>query len=64
MDRQGVFFVTRMKANAVYAVVEKRKVPENRNILRDDVIRLTGLKAAEKCPSLLRRIELYDPEKD
>jgi len=60
---QGVFFVTRMKDNAVYAVVEKRKVPENRRILKDEVIRLTGLKADEKCPSLLRRIEMYDPEK-
>jgi IS4 transposase len=25
---------------------------------------LTGLKAAEKCPHLVRRIEMYDPEKD
>jgi len=60
----GVFFVTRMKDNALYEVVEKRKVPENRKVLKDEVIRLTGLKAAEKCPHLLRRIEMYDPEKD
>ena len=60
----GVFFVTRMKDNALYEVVEKRKVPKNRNVLRDEVVRLTGLKAAEKCPHLVRRIEMYDPEKD
>jgi Transposase DDE domain len=54
----GIFFVTRMKDNAVYEVVERRKVPENGNILKDEVIRLTGLKADEKCPSLLRRIEM------
>jgi len=60
----GVFFVTRMKDNTLYEVVEKRKVPENRNVLRDEVVRLTGLKAAEKCPHLVRRIEMYDPEKD
>jgi hypothetical protein len=61
---QGVFFVTRMKDNAVYEVVERREVPQNRNILKDEVIRLTGVKAVEKCPHLLRRIEVYDPEKD
>ena len=31
---------------------------------RDQVIRLTGVGAAEKCPHALRRIEVYDPEKD
>jgi len=60
----GVFFVTRMKDNTLYEVVEKRKVPENRNVLRDEVVRLTGHKAAEKCPHLVRRIEMYAPEKN
>ena len=31
---------------------------------RDQVIRLTGVGAADKCPHALRRIEVYDPEKD
>src|SRR5262249_50087252 len=31
---------------------------------RDEVIRLTGVGAAQKCPQLLRRIEVFDPEKD
>jgi IS4 transposase len=31
---------------------------------RDEVIRLTGVGVAEKCPQLLRRVEVYDPEKD
>jgi transposase len=31
---------------------------------RDEIIRLTGAKAEEKCPYLLRRIEAYDPERD
>ncbi len=53
----GVFFVTRMKDNALYEVVEEREPPKNRNILKDQVIRLTGTGAQEKCPHLLRRIE-------
>jgi hypothetical protein len=52
-----VFFVTRMKDNALFEVVEKRSVPQNRNILKDEIIRLTGAGAQEKCPHLLRRVE-------
>jgi IS4 transposase len=61
---QGVYFVTRMKDNAVYEVVGERKVPQNRYILKDELIELRGLKAIEKCPYPLRRIEAYDPETD
>lgn len=59
---RGVFFVTRMKDNAVYEVVEHRRPPENRNIRSDEIIRLTGIKTAEKCPHLLRRIVVWDPD--
>ena len=59
---QGVFFVTRMKDNALYEVVGEREVPQNRNILKDELIQLTGTKAEEKCPYPLRRIEVYIPE--
>jgi hypothetical protein len=53
----GVFFVTRMKDNALYKVVQKHDVPQNRGILKDQTIRLTGVGAQDKCPHLLRRIE-------
>jgi len=53
----GVFFVTRMKDNAQFDVVEEREPPQNRNILKDQTIRLTGMGALEKCPHLLRRVE-------
>ena len=62
--RQGVFFVTRMKDNAVYEVIKERPVPRNRNIKADQIIKLTGVKAEEKCPCLLRRIVVSDPEHD
>ena len=54
----GVFFVTRMKDNAQFEVIEEREPPQNRNILRDQIIRLTGVGAQEKCPHLLRRVEV------
>jgi len=62
--RNGVYFVTRMKDNAHYQVVENRPVPQNRHILKDQIIRLTGIGALEKCPHLLRRVEFYDEEKE
>jgi len=59
---EGVYFVTRMKENALYEVVGEKEVPQNRNILKDELIELRGPKAIEKCPYPLRRIEVYDPE--
>ena len=59
---QGVFFVTRMKDNAVYKVIECRAVPKNRNIRSDEIIRLTGINAESKCPHPLRRIVVWDEE--
>lgn len=59
-----VWCVTRMKDNAVYAVVEERPVPQHRHILKDQTIRFTGTKATTTCPVLLRRVEVWNPEKE
>ena len=56
----GVYFVTRQKDNAKYRVVEKRIVPHNRNILKDEIITFTGYNAQASCPHHLRRIEVDD----
>lgn len=53
----GVLFVTRMKDNAQFEVIEEREPPQNRRILRDQTIELSGAGAQEKCPHRLRRIE-------
>lgn len=60
-DRR-IWFVTRLKENAVYDVVVTRVVPQNRNILSDQVIQLSGDKALDKCPHLLRRVVVWDQE--
>jgi hypothetical protein len=54
---QEVFFVTRMKDNAQFEVVQEHEPPQNRGILADQTIRLTGIGAQDKCPHLLRRVE-------
>ena len=53
----SVYFVTRMKDNALFEMVEEHAVPQNRNIVKDQTIRLTGTGAQDKCPHLLRRVE-------
>jgi IS4 transposase len=62
--QDGVYFVTRMKDNALYTVVEERDVPQNLNILSDEVIVLTGAQAQEKCPHELRRVVVWDNENE
>jgi hypothetical protein len=60
----GVFFVTRLKDDAAFEVVEERQVPQNSQIISDQIIRLTSPKAQADCPHLLRRILVWDPDKE
>jgi len=60
---KDIYFVTRLKTNASYEVLEERPVPQNRNILSDQIIKLTGYKARKECRFLLRRIVVWDAEK-
>ena len=60
---QGIFFVTRLKDNADYAVVSSNAVPQNRNILSDQLIHFTGFCAQKDCPHILRRVVVWDEEK-
>ena len=56
----GVFFVTRLKDNAAFEVVEECQIPANRNIRADQLIRLTGVRAQADYPELLRRVVIWD----
>lgn len=62
LTRQQVFFVSRLKDNADYQVVEQRAVPEKGTVRKDEVIFLFKLaNKAEEC--FLRRIEVWVEEK-
>jgi len=61
--QKKVFFVTRLKDNATYRVIERRPVPEGGNVRCDQTILFTGFYSKEKCPIPLRRISYWDPEK-
>jgi hypothetical protein len=60
---QGVFFVTRLKDNAQYEVLGRGAVPQDRNILADELIGLTGA-AARDCPHPLRRVVVWDAQRE
>ncbi|MCU0644301.1 MAG: IS4 family transposase [bacterium] len=61
--RNGIHFVTPLKSNADYQVVKNNPVPKNRNILKDQLIRLNGFYSKDKCPYLLRLVEVWIEEK-
>ena len=63
LTQEGVYFVTRLKDNADYAVVEEREIPHRRGVLRDQVIFFYKLAhAGVEC--FFRRVEYYDEEQD
>jgi len=55
-----VFFVTRLKENAAYEVVESAMGPLPRHILADQLIRFTSTQALQDCPHVLRRVVVWD----
>jgi len=46
--------------NASYVITERRSVPENSSVLKDEIIRLAGIETWEKYPLPLRRIVVWD----
>ena len=60
----GVYFVTRLKANAQFKVIKEREPTQHRRITKDQTIHLTEVGALEKCPIQLRHIKAFreDPE--
>jgi putative transposase len=61
LNLQGIFFVTRLRKNARYRVIERRHVRKAKGLTSDQTIELTGAKAGN-CPIPLRRIGFKDTE--
>lgn len=62
MTTRNVWFVTRLKSNAKYRVIETGEVPKASNILSNEVIELTSTTGA-KCDYFLRRVVVWDEVK-
>lgn len=61
---EGVWFVTRSKTNMDYHVVKNREVPFCGVVLKDQEIVLEGHYSKAKCSATLRRIVVWDEEKE
>ncbi|MBW2490768.1 MAG: IS4 family transposase [Deltaproteobacteria bacterium] len=59
-----IYFVTRLKDNADYMLLEELQVPKNRNVLADQLIMFCGYYAQKNCPYPLRRIVVWDNENE
>ena len=63
LSEEKVYFVTRLKDNADYAVVEEREIPQRKGVRRDQVIFFYKLaRAGVDC--FFRRVEYYDEKTD
>lgn len=58
---KGIFFVTRLKTNAKFRVIQRRSVSKDKGLTCDQTIEFTGVQAAKKCPVQVRRIGYRDP---
>jgi IS4 transposase len=63
LTQEEVYFVTRMKEKAVYEVKAELEVPQNSNVVRDQIIRFSRLARECEEPVLFRRVEILDAEK-
>jgi len=59
LDAQGVFFVTRLKENALFSV-EAQLSESKGNILADDIIHLPGSGKSLNADRVLRRVVVWD----
>jgi len=62
LNDKGIYFVTRLKRNAQYRVIERQSVRKQAGVTSDQTIEFTGVKASTECPIRLRRIGYRDPQ--
>ena len=61
LENKGIYYVTRLKSNSAYKVIERRE-KTNENIMSDQIIELTKQWTHKKYPGKIRRIRVKDPE--
>ncbi len=61
-DSNNVFFVIRHKDNIRFESIKEYDLPDGRheNILKDELIQLTGTQSKKKYPKKLRRVAIWD----
>ena len=59
---KGIFWVTRIRGNAKYRVLERRKVNKAAGITSDQIIEYTSNRSRKKSLRPVRRVRYYDAE--
>jgi putative transposase len=62
LTEKGIFFVTRLKANAKTRVVYRHAILKNKGLTCDQTIEFSGTQTAKRCPIQLRRIGYRDSQ--
>jgi putative transposase len=62
LDSKGIFFVTRIRRNAIWRVIERRDVDKRSGVTSDQTIELTGVKPQKLGLPRLRRVGYRDQE--
>ena len=62
LNENGVFFVTRLRSNASYKVIQRHKINQSTGLTSDQTIVFTNHYAKHNCPIKLRRVGYRDPE--
>ena len=60
LNDKGIYFVTRLKRNAKYRVIERHDIRKTSGVTSDQTIEFTGVQVAKNCPIRLRRIGYRD----
>jgi hypothetical protein len=63
LTHQAVYFVTRLKDNAAFTVVETRPIPAGSNILKDQIVFFNS-QATPDLDHFFRIVEIWDEEKE
>jgi len=62
LSEKDIYFVTRLKKNSQFRVVERRVVNRDAELTSDQSLEFSGYYAPRKCSIPLRRIGYRDPE--
>lgn len=65
-EKEGITFVMMLKKSINYKQIKELSLPEGKDehIIKDEIISLTEEKTKESYPENLRRVVIYDSEKD
>jgi hypothetical protein len=62
LNQNGVVFVTRIKTDTRYEIMEHRPMVSGKGVVSDDVIRLTSTQSRKRYPETLRLVTVETPE--